>query len=204
MIISLDTAIRRSDQAVVADAAELLRARTGRSALLAVLVLALSACSMTPVYRQPVAPVPQTLGEAVAMPAADSTADFALQGWKQVFVDPQLQQLIETGLAQNRSLRETILNVDAARAQYRIRRADFLPNVGMYGEGGRQRVPGDLSPTGTTTTGGQYAAGALASYEVDFFGRVRSLNAEALERYLATEEARRTAHISLVSEIAGA
>lgn len=178
--------------------------RTRRPFLLAGLVLALAGCSMTPEYRQPAAPVPQTISDTTAATQAADQAAFNLQGWRQVFVDPQLQRLIESGLEENRNLREAVLNVDAARAQYRIRRSELLPNVGVYGEGARQRTPADLSPTGTTAIGGQYAAGGLASYEADFFGRVRSLSTEALERYLATEEARRTAHISLVSEIAGA
>lgn len=174
------------------------------SFLLAGLVLALAGCSMTPEYRQPAIPVPQSIDDASTKSDAGNQTGFTLQGWKQVFVDPQLQHLIESGLEQNRNLREAILNVDAARAQYRIRRSDLLPNVGIYGEGGRQRVPADLSPSGATTTGGQYAAGGMASYELDFFGRVRGLSTEALERYLATEDARRTAHISLVAEIAHA
>src|SRR5690606_32363886 len=83
-------------------------------------------------------------------------------------------------------------------------RADLLPGVGVYGEGQRQRLPADLSPTGQRSTSGQYAAGGLASYELDLFGRVRSLSDQALQAYLATEEGRRSAHIALVSEVANA
>lgn len=173
----------------------------GRRLLTAGLLLVLAGCSLTPEFQQPAAPVPLSIG---AVDDTSGQGNVALQGWKQVFVDPQLQRLIETGLAQNRDLREAILNVEAARAQYQIRRSDLLPAVGAFGEGARQRVPGDLSPTGMTMTGGQYAAGVMASYEADFFGRVRGLSTEALERYLATAEARRSAHISLVAEIAGA
>lgn len=170
--------------------------------LLAACVLAvLAGCSLTPEYQQPLAPVPQfmgTAGEGVAQ------AVFAPQGWRQVFIDPQLQRLIETGLEQNRDLRVAVLNVEAARAQYRVQRSALLPRVDAYGEGARQRTPADLSYSGRTTTAGQYSAGAMASYELDLFGRIRGMSAEAMERYLASEEARRSAHISMVSEIAGA
>ncbi len=135
-------------------------------------------------------------------PAVDVA--ISLQGWRDVFFDPQLQGLIETALEHNRDLREAALNVEAARSQYRIERSALLPTVGAYGEGGRQRTPGDLSPTGSTTTSSQYAAGVMASYELDFFGRLRSLSTEALENYLATEAAHRSAHVSLVSEVASA
>lgn len=174
-----------------------------RVLVVASLLAVLAGCSLTPDYHQPVAPVPSTIGQA---PEGTEAADVAisLQGWRDVFIDPQLQGLIETALEHNRDLREAVLNVEAARSQYRIQRSALLPTVGAYGEGGRQRMPADLSPTGSTTTSGQYAAGVMASYELDFFGRVRSLSTEALESYLATEEARRSAHISLVSEVASA
>src|SRR5690606_5914662 len=113
----------------------------------------------------------------------------ALQGWRAVFIDPQLQRLIETGLEHNRDLRVATLNVEAARAQYRVQRSGLLPQLDMGAEGLRQRVPGDLNPTGQASTSGQYSAGALASYELDFFGRIRGMSAEAVERYLATEAA---------------
>ncbi len=176
--------------------------------LAAATLAALAGCSFAPKFEQPVAPVPTMVGDAEpaqgqgATPVPDTA--FKLDGWRQVFIDPQLQRLIETGLEHNRDQREAVLNVEAARAQYRIQRSPLLPQVGVYGEGARQRTPADLSPTGQTTTLGQYAAGGMASYELDFFGRLRGMSTEARERYLATEAARRSAHISLVSEIAGA
>ena len=173
-----------------------------RAFVLAGFLAALAGCSLTPEYRQPAAPVPQSIGVADAV-AGDGAA-FELQGWKQVFVDPQLQRLIETGLQHNRDLRAAALNVEAARVQYRIQRSALLPGVGAYGEGARQRLPADLSATGQTMTAGQYAAGIMASYELDFFGRLRGMTTAAQERYLATEAARRSAHISLVGEIAAA
>ena len=176
---------------------------TGRlKPLIAATLLAfLAGCSLTPKYERPPAPVPISIGE---MSEVGDQASLDLQGWRQVFVDPQLQVLIETGLSHNRDLRVAMLNVEAARAQYRIQRSGLLPDLGVQAEAQRQRLPSGVSPTGQTVTTGQYSAGAMASYELDFFGRIRGLSEEALERYLATEEAQRSAHISLVSEIAAA
>ena len=168
---------------------------------LATMLAVLAGCSLTPDYQQPATPVPQTLG---ANDTTTTHAELSLQGWRQVFTDAQLQRLIETGLAHNRDLRVAVLNVEAARAQYRIQRSALLPNLGLYGEGARQRTPADLSYSGQATTAGQYGAGAMASYELDFFGRLRGMSTEAMGRYLASEEARRSAHISLVGEIASA
>lgn len=174
---------------------------SARPLLVLCLAAVLAGCSFAPKHERPAAPVPQVIG--VAEEGAGDAA-FSLQGWKQVFIDPQLQRLIETGLEQNRDLRVAVLNVEAARAQYRIQRSALLPDLGIYGESVRQRSPADLSPTGEAGTAGQYSVGAMAAYELDFFGRIRGMSAEAMERYLATEEARRSAHISLVSEIANA
>ncbi len=180
-----------------------------RTFLIGAALVALAGCSFAPEYQRPAAPVPQAIGEALqgtrpADGAQTGDSSFELQGWKHVFVDPQLQHLIEAGLQRNRNLREAVLNVEAARAQYRIQRSPLLPALGAYGEGARQRMPADVSPTGRSETAGQYGAGAMASYELDFFGRLRGMTTEAQERYLATEAARRSAHISLVSEIASA
>ena len=175
------------------------------AALAAACALAmLAGCSFAPKYEQVPAPVPAHMGNASEGAAMAADQGIELQGWKQVFIDPQLQRLIETALQQNRDLREAILNVEAARSQYRIQRSAVLPAFGLYGEGARQRLPADISPTGAAGTSSQYSAGAAASYEVDFFGRTRGLSAAALESYLATEEARRSAHISLVAEVASA
>lgn len=174
-----------------------------RSLVVSSLLAVLAGCSLTPDYQQPMSSVPAVIGE-VSDATASTDAALSLQGWREVFIDPQLQSLITLGLEHNRDLREAVLNIEAARAQYRIQRSDLLPAVGVYGESLRQRTPGNLSPTEENTTSGQYAAGAMASYELDFFGRLRSLSTEARESYLATEAARRSTHISLVAEIANA
>lgn len=164
----------------------------------------LSACSMMPRYERPAAPVPDAFpGAGPASPAtADATPADAI-AWRDYFVDPQLREVIALALANNRDLRVAALNIERARAQYRIQRADLFPAVSADGSEVAQRLPRTLSTTGEAHVVRQYSATiGFSAYELDFFGRIRSLNAEALERYLGTEDARRSAQISLVAEVA--
>ncbi|MEQ9510706.1 MAG: efflux transporter outer membrane subunit [Alloalcanivorax xenomutans] len=161
--------------------------------------LALSGCTLAPSYEQPPSPVPDQFREG-----ADAT-QVTLPGWRDFFAEPELQQLIQTALANNRDLRLAMLDVEELRAQYRIQRADLFPDIGLNGTGTRQRVPGDLSNTGESQVQSQYGANVgISAYELDLFGRVRSLKDAALQNYLASEEAQRSAHITLVSEVANA
>ncbi|MDY7573691.1 efflux transporter outer membrane subunit [Actimicrobium sp. CCI2.3] len=160
----------------------------------------LSACSLAPLYVQPAAPVAATfVGDA------DGSAIAADTGWRTFFPDQRLQALITAALIDNRDLRTAALRIEEARALYNVQSADLLPNINGTASGARARVPGSLSMTGQPTTGGTYQIGfGLASFELDFFGRVRSLNDAALAQYLATSEARLSVQISLVSEVAKA
>lgn len=97
------------------------------------------------------------------------------------------------------------MNIDAYRAQYRIQRADLLPAVSANGSGSRQRVPANMSQTGEANITSQYSATlGVSAYELDLFGRVRSLTQQALETYLSSEQARRSTQISLVASVANA
>jgi multidrug efflux system outer membrane protein len=118
--------------------------------------------------------------------------------WRTFFTDPALQSLIALALEHNRDLRVAALNIAQARAQIGLRSADELPSVsaGL----GLGRAPNTSGNMATTFTGGLL----VSSYELDFFGRVASLKEQALAQYLATEEARRTAQISLVATVAQA
>ncbi|MDP3126143.1 MAG: efflux transporter outer membrane subunit, partial [Thiobacillus sp.] len=117
--------------------------------------------------------------------------------------DARLREVIALALANNRDLRVAALNIEKARAQYRIQRADLFPAVGATGSQNAQRLPGDLTASGNAEVNRQYSATiGFSAYELDFFGRIRSLNAAALETYLGTGEARRSAQISLVAEVA--
>nr|BFE90817.1 AdeC/AdeK/OprM family multidrug efflux complex outer membrane factor [Pseudomonas brassicacearum subsp. brassicacearum] len=121
------------------------------------------------------------------------------------FHDPTLQQLIQVALENNRDLRVAALNIDAYAAQYRIQRADLFPAVSATGSGSRQRVPARASQSGEAAISSSYSATlGISAYELDLFGRVRSLSEQALQSYFATEEARRSTQISLVANVANA
>ena len=155
-------------------------------------------CTLAPRYERPAAPA---AADWVNQPLAGPTA--ADLGWREFFGDPRLQRLVELALANNRDLRIALLKVDQARAQYRIERAALLPGIDATGSGSRQRTPADLLGTGQATVSSQYSVSVgVTSYELDLFGRVRSLKAQTLETYLATAEARRSVHLSLVAEVA--
>ncbi|WP_439854797.1 AdeC/AdeK/OprM family multidrug efflux complex outer membrane factor [Pseudomonas yamanorum] len=173
---------------------------------LAVTAFVLGGCSLIPDYQRPAIPTntqyPKGQSYSPAVVADTSAAEL---GWRQFFKEPGLQQLIQISLENNRDLRVAALNIEAYRAKYRIQRADLLPSISADASGTRQRTPADLSQTGRTTMSGQYSATlGISSYELDLFGRVRSLSEEALETYLSSEEARRSTQISLVASVANA
>ncbi|QXH47944.1 AdeC/AdeK/OprM family multidrug efflux complex outer membrane factor [Pseudomonas xanthosomatis] len=173
---------------------------------LAVTAFILGGCSLIPDYQAPEAPVAAQWPQGPAYsPTESANVAAAEQGWRQFFHDPALQQLIQSSLENNRDLRVAALNIDAYRAQYRIQRADLYPAVSATGSGSRQRVPADLSQTGEANITSQYSATlGVSAYELDLFGRVRSLTQQALETYLSSEQARRSTQISLVASVANA
>ena len=118
-------------------------------------------------------------------------------GWRDVLVDPRLERVVAQALENNRDLRVAMLNVERARAQYRIQRAERVPAVGA--NVAMERTGGDVPTTDSFT-----ASAGLASFELDLFGRVRNLSEAALQQYFAQEENRRAAQISLISTVANA
>jgi len=175
---------------------------------LPVLVLLLAGCTMAPRYERPVAPVaadwPTGAAYQQVQEQAEATAsDVTEIPWRDFFVDPQLQGLIAQALENNRDLRVAVLNIERFRAQYRIERSALLPSIQATGSARSQRVAEDLSATGESEIVRQVDATlGVSAYEFDLFGRVRSLKDQALENYLATEEARRSVQISLISQVA--
>ncbi len=162
-----------------------------RIAAAAAAVLA-AGCSMMPAYERPQAPVPGHWPYPVS-PTGVSAAE---TDWQNFFADARLRQLIATALRNNRDLRVAVLNIEQARAQYDIRRADRFPTVNAAVSGSRTPASGG----GTTST---YSAGlAVTAWEIDLFGRVASLGEAALAQYLGTEEGRKAAQISLVAAVA--
>jgi multidrug efflux system outer membrane protein len=174
---------------------------------LAAVAALLAGCSLQPVYERPAVPVAATYptGDAYK-PSTSGSGNAALPavdiGWRDFLTDPRLQRLVEIGLANNRDLRIAALNVAQTQAQYRIQRAAMFPQVGGFADSSASRTPANLTTTDKATVTHDYSVGLSASWEIDFFGRLQSLNDQALQQYFATAQARRAAQISLVSEIA--
>lgn len=169
----------------------------------AVLTLAmLSACSVAPPYVRPPAPVPSSwpVGDAYLR---QSEAALPSVSYTQVFTDLRLQQVIGRALANNRDLRVAVANIAAARARYRVQRSDRFPSVDAGADYRLSRQGGSASSGGGAGSSYSVDAGVTA-FEIDLFGRVRSLTGAALDRYLATEAAARATRLTLVGDIADA
>lgn len=176
-----------------------------KSAMTFALTAALAGCSLVPEYQRPESGLPDrwapaTLRADAGQVAGEPAADL---GWQGFFRDARLQQLIAIALENNRDLRIATLNVEAYRAQYRIQRSTIFPQVTGDVAASRTRTPEALSPL-TAGTNSQYSATLGLSWELDLFGRVRSLTEQALEQYFASEAAQRSAKISLVASVANA
>ncbi|GHC91235.1 outer membrane protein OprJ [Pseudorhodoferax aquiterrae] len=173
-----------------------------RCAALALALLA-TGCSLVPAYERPATPLPAHWDtQAAAAACAPGSASTATPGWQDFVADPQLRALVARALANNRSLRQTLLDVQAARALYRVQRAEQLPGLQAEAGGQRQRLPEDLRAPGTPAVQSSLQAGVgLAAFELDLFGRVRALSEAALQEVLATEEAALAARVSLVAEV---
>ena len=202
----------------------------------------LAGCSLAPTYVRPELPVPPSwpVGDAYLR---QSEAALPAITYRDVFRDARLQTIIERALANNRDLRVAAANIAAARAQYRIQRADLLPQIDgagrySYSGGGNgtstttgTTVGGSGTGTGTGTgtggtgtgTGGTGTGGTggtvissgsrgssysfslgVTAFELDLFGRIRSLTGAALDRYFGTEAAARATRLTLVGDIADA
>jgi multidrug efflux system outer membrane protein len=161
--------------------------------------LLLSGCSLAPKYERPALPVTDSFQAAAdTAPAAKDVP------WREYFTDSRLRSAIDLALANNRDLRVAALNVQKAQALYRIQRSELNPTIGVQATGERYRTPESLGENGKAKTSSIYTVGlGLASWELDLFGRLRSMKTRALEQYLATEEARRGAQTSLVAAVAG-
>jgi multidrug efflux system outer membrane protein len=163
------------------------------------------ACSLAPPLKTRAARVAATGPDGGAADRAADGKTAADTGWRDYFADARLQQLIATALEHNRDLRTAALRMEEARAAYDIQSADRLPNVNASVTDTRARTPAFLTSSGQSTIGKRYDAGlSMPAFELDFFGRVKSLNDAALAAYLATDEARQAAQIGLVADVAKA
>jgi multidrug efflux system outer membrane protein len=178
------------------------------SALLALAMLA--GCTLEPHYVRPAPAVPPAFPQGGAYPAQPEAALPAVT-YRDIFRDARLQALIEQSLANNQDLRQALANIQAARALYRVQRAEIFPAVDASGgatvrRGTSQGTSGSNSGNGSTdrtVTTYDVQAGTTA-WEIDLFGRLRSLSHAAFDQYLASDAAARATRLTLVSDIANA
>ncbi|WP_140725959.1 efflux transporter outer membrane subunit [Pseudomonas sp. Hp2] len=171
-----------------------------RRALAAASLAALAGCTMMPHYVRPQAPVPASLGADANTAQATPVL---MPDWPQVFLDPKLRQVIDLALDNNRDLRVAMLDIDKARAQFRIQRAALLPSVDASASLDRERVARqDVNAGQSPVDTDHNLQVGLSSWELDLFGRLRSLKKEALENWLSTAETQRSVRLSLVGEVA--
>lgn len=182
--------------------------KTSVLVLLSGIAVCVAGCTLAPEYARPEAPVPAAWPAGPAYlgsptePNAPAPSELA---WQDFFTDPKLRQVIATALENNRDLRLAASNVELARALYGIQRNELYPALYATAGGGEQRASADLTPPGQPRTSEQYNVNlAVLSWEIDFFGRLRNLRDRALQEYLATEQARRSAQILVVSSVANA
>ncbi len=169
---------------------------------LLILMVLLAGCTLAPKYDRPEAPVPKTWPSGPSYQDTKQAPQASQLPWRDFITDPRLREVIAVALANNRDLRVTGLNVEKAKAMFGINRASLLPIVNATGNWYQERVPADLSSSGNIYTAEKYSVNlGLAAWEIDFFGRIRSLKDAALEQYLATDEARRSAQILLVATV---
>lgn len=166
--------------------------------------LAVSGCSFIPRYERPASPVAEQWPDAAKREPESQTAAIASEiAWENFFGDARLRRLIGLALKNNRDLRVAALNVEQVRAQFRVAELAYLPTLDANGGVTRSRSSADLAASGRSSTSTNISVAlAIPSYELDLFGRVRSLRDQALELFLATEEARNSAHLALVSQVA--
>ena len=168
---------------------------------------ALAGCSLTPKYERPAAPVaahwPASAAHGQAATAATAQA-VPVALWQDFVHDERLRALIDMALANNRDLRVAIKNIELAQAQYRITRSDLGPTLGTSLTGSRSSPNTSPQPNAPSVASTYTVGLGISDWEVDLFGRLRALSDSALNKYLATEEARKTAQISLIGSVASA
>jgi multidrug efflux system outer membrane protein len=174
----------------------------------AVLIDLLAGCTLIPNYQRPPLPVPEMYPGTVRAVAPEPEriapgATAADIGWRDFFTDDKLRAVIALALDHNRDLRVAVLDIEQSRAQYRFQRGTLLPGIEATAGADSERTPQSVAAPGLPAVTRDYSAGiGVSAYELDLFGRLRSLTAQARETLLATEEARRNVQISLVAEVA--
>lgn len=166
---------------------------------------ALSACNLAPKFVQPALSVPDAVSAQAGTPAvanAPALSYAQAQAWIQ---SSQLREVVALALTHNRDLRIAVDNIEKARAQYGITRADLLPSITAQGQGTRSRASADLNSSGQSSISEQFTAQlGFTSYEIDFWGRVRNLSEAGLQAFLQSEENQRNVQIGLVADVSNA
>lgn len=171
----------------------------------AVLVICISGCSLIPQHQVPKAMIEDAWPKGAAYQNVEVGNRAVNITWKNYFQSDTLRVIIERTLQNNRDLNIALLNIDRVKALYRIQKSGSLPVIDGGGAFSRNGTPEDISATGRSMTTSVFSANiGMTAYELDFFGRVKSLNKEALETYLATEEAFCNTRIALISQVAQA
>lgn len=164
-------------------------------AVVAPSLVALAACTLAPRYERPALPV------ADAWPTAPASAASGQVSWKALFLDPRLQATIELALNNNRDLRIAALDITRARAQYGIARAGLFPDLNGTFSGSRAHITGKAAAAqGEPATSNSYAAGLGLAWQIDIFGKIRSLSRAAQEDFFAARENRNAVEIGLIGE----
>jgi len=177
-----------------------------RLLLLCALATLLGGCSLAPVYQRPQAALPRTLGATSAPPAAHAaTPAPILSDQEQQFLrafspDHDLAPLLLQALARNPDFRTAVLQVQQARAQYRIERAQQLPQVGIQAQQTRQSYD---APQQQERYGQKLVTAGVGidGFELDLFGKLASLSAAAQQRYLASSAGQRAVRGALIAEV---
>ncbi len=166
----------------------------------------LAGCSMAPDYERPPAPIPVDFPEGDAYTLDDAVSDAPAAGhlpWQDFYTDEKLRAVVALTLENNRDLRVATLNVQRMRDMYNIERSRLLPTVNAGASAQRARTPGDLSYSATPATASQYSVDmGFASWELDLFGRIRSMSDAALQEYFASAQASRSVQTMLISQVA--
>ncbi len=164
----------------------------------------LCGCPPKQPYVRPGLPVPTAWPENTSTGAGAPTAPLAPDvKWQEFFTGQRLQRVIELALANNRDLRIATLNIEQFQAFYRIRSAQLYPTISASATADGYRAPANLSGNDNAKTVAQFTVGlGTVAWEIDFFGRIRSLKSAALEQYFSSEQARTAAQVSLVAAVA--
>ena len=170
-------------------------------------VMLLSGCTLAPRYERPDLPVESAWPESARLTdeerdAADAAAN---RPWNAFFADPVLVSLLHTALANNRDLRVAMLNIEKVRAQFVIQQSELLPAIDASMSSSAQYLNKEVSNQGRGGISRSYTASlGFTAFELDLFGRIRSMRESALQQFFATEETARAAQVALVAEVASA